>query len=420
MTERDGVRWITRGGRRAASATAARSGWKAWHTVVCPLLRRGFISYIDRTNISVASIAMKEQFGWTETTKGFVLSSFFVGYLLLQVVSGTLANKYGGKIVLGVAVLWWSLFTMLTPPAAMLSLSALIGARIALGLGEAAVFPASINMIGRWVPVASRLARRRVVHERTVARHGGVASAHGLAHPRVWLADAVLRLRHRRVRVGRGLGSRSWQRSWRRSRASAGRTPADSMAQDLRTPAVWAIIINHFCSNWTLYVLLAWLPSYFKTTFGVSLANAGSSLGGAVAHELRDGATSPAHLADGMINARPTLRRSYASSCRRPGCSAPRSFYSSFIRRARRATGMLLMCGATGTLALCIAGYTVNSFDIAPRYADVIWGISNTFATVPGIVGVAVTGWLVRAHGNVLRALRRHRGGRRWWERSCF
>ena len=125
----------------------------AWFTVVLLCSAAVFIAYIDRTNISVASIAMKEQFRWTETTKGFVLSSFFIGYLILQIASGTLANKYGGKIVLGVAVIWWSLFTILTPPAAFLSFPALIAARIALGLGEAAVFPASINMIGRWVPV---------------------------------------------------------------------------------------------------------------------------------------------------------------------------------------------------------------------------------------------------------------------------
>src|SRR5215468_10658334 len=92
-------------GVAAASATRARQGWKAWHTVVGLCGAAVFISYIDRTNISVASIPMKEQFGWTETTKGFVLSSFFFGYMLLQVASGTLANKYGGKIILGVAVL---------------------------------------------------------------------------------------------------------------------------------------------------------------------------------------------------------------------------------------------------------------------------------------------------------------------------
>ena len=41
------------------------------------------------------------------------------------------------------------------------------------------------------------------------------------------------------------------------------------------TPAVWAIVVAHFCANWLLYLLLAWTPSYFKTTFHVSLSDAG-------------------------------------------------------------------------------------------------------------------------------------------------
>ena len=115
-----------------------------------------FISYIARTNISVAAIAMKDDLGWTETQKGIVLSSFFVGYLLLMAVTGAAANRFGGGLVIGVAVLWWSAWTALTPPAAMMSLGALIAARIALGLGEAAVFPAAMNMISRWVPPERR------------------------------------------------------------------------------------------------------------------------------------------------------------------------------------------------------------------------------------------------------------------------
>src|SRR5205823_4821037 len=43
----------------------------------------------------------------------------------------------------------------------------------------------------------------------------------------------------------------------------------------LAEPAVWAVFVAHFCSNWSLYVLLAWLPTYFKSTFGVSLTDAG-------------------------------------------------------------------------------------------------------------------------------------------------
>ena len=89
----------------SAPAAAPAPRWSPAYTVVLLCFAAVFISYIDRTNISVAAIAMQEEFAWSETTKGFVLSSFFVGYILLQVVSAGLANKYGGKLLLGVAVI---------------------------------------------------------------------------------------------------------------------------------------------------------------------------------------------------------------------------------------------------------------------------------------------------------------------------
>jgi ACS family sodium-dependent inorganic phosphate cotransporter len=61
---------------------------------------------------------------------------------------------------------------------------------------------------------------------------------------------------------------------------------------------------------------------------------------------------------------------------------------------------VVLMCGATATSACAMSGFGPNCFDIAPKYADVIWGISNTFATLPGIVGVYVTGWLLDRTGS--------------------
>ena len=75
-----------------------------------------FICYVDRVNISLAIGAMAKEFGWDKTTSGFVMSSFFIGYLLTQVPGGALAGRYGGKWVLAGGVLLWSLFTALTPP----------------------------------------------------------------------------------------------------------------------------------------------------------------------------------------------------------------------------------------------------------------------------------------------------------------
>src|SRR5215510_14534648 len=115
-----------------------------------------FICYIDRVNMSVAIIPMAEEFKWDQTTKGIVLSSFFYGYLATQVLGGWLADRYGGKAVLSFGVLWWSIFTMLTPPAATISLTVLFMARVGMGLGEGVAFPAIHNLFARWAPVQER------------------------------------------------------------------------------------------------------------------------------------------------------------------------------------------------------------------------------------------------------------------------
>ena len=74
-----------------------------------------FICYIDRVNISVAIIPMQEQFGWSESQVGIILGSFYFGYMITMIIGGYLADKYGGKKVLGYALLIWSLFTIITP-----------------------------------------------------------------------------------------------------------------------------------------------------------------------------------------------------------------------------------------------------------------------------------------------------------------
>jgi ACS family sodium-dependent inorganic phosphate cotransporter len=61
---------------------------------------------------------------------------------------------------------------------------------------------------------------------------------------------------------------------------------------------------------------------------------------------------------------------------------------------------VVLMCCATGVGALAMSGFAPNCFDVAPRHADVIYGVSNTFATLPGIIGVYVTGALVDQTGS--------------------
>ena len=354
-----------------ATAAVLPKRWYSWYTVVLLCSAAVFIAYIDRTNISVASIAMKEQFGWTETTKGYVLSSFFIGYLVLQIASGALANKYGGKIVLGASVVWWSVFTILTPPAALLSFPALIAARIALGLGEAAVFPASVNMIGRWVPAERRsravaicisgLSLGTVV---SLPLTGALVRSHGWPSP--FYVFGVVGL--------------VWAAVWFFS-VGSGRSstvPHDEVAargpipwsRILGSAPVWAIFACHFANNWILYLLLAWLPSYFKSTFGVSLTNAGLL---SAAPWLVTFATAnlAGMLADNMLSAgrSATFVRKLLQTVGSGGCALS---LLALPHVGSVTAGVVVMCCASGMLGLCQAGFPVNGFDIAPDRKRVV------------------------------------------------
>lgn len=75
------------------------------------------------------------------------------GYLLTQVLGGIWADKFGGKVVLGLGVVWWSLATACTPIAAQMGLPALLAARALMGIGEGVAMPAMNNMLSRWALV---------------------------------------------------------------------------------------------------------------------------------------------------------------------------------------------------------------------------------------------------------------------------
>jgi ACS family sodium-dependent inorganic phosphate cotransporter len=375
------------------------SGWPRYYTVVLLLFAAVFISYIDRTNISVAAIAMQQDLGWTETDKGIVLSAFFIGYLLLMAASGALANRYGGWLVLGIAVIWWSAWTALTPPAAMMSLGALVLARVALGLGEAAVFPASMNLIARWVPPERRSRATALVVSAVplgtvfaLPVTGWLVRSYGWQLP-FYLFGAIGLL---------------WYAAWHvlARDGSPGDSSAGSLSPGprsipwgrlLRLPAVWAIIVAQFATNWGLYVLLAWLPSYFKTTFGVSLASAGL-LSAAPWLVNFIAANVAGAWADRML--RSGRSAAFVRKLMQGIALAGSAIFMLLLTQATTPTAaVVIMCFATATLACAVSGFAPNCFDIAPKYADVIWGVSNTFATLPGIVGVYITGWLVDRTG---------------------
>lgn len=63
-------------------------------------------------------------------------------------LGGSLADRFGGKLVLAAGVSLWSLFTCLTPSAAASGTCTLLAARVLLGVGEGVAFPSIHSIIG--------------------------------------------------------------------------------------------------------------------------------------------------------------------------------------------------------------------------------------------------------------------------------
>jgi ACS family sodium-dependent inorganic phosphate cotransporter len=376
----------------------------------------GVIAYTDRVNISVAAVAMKEHFGWTQTQKGFVLSAFFIGYMLCMFIAGMLATRFGGKRVAGGAVLIWSLFTLLTPLAAIISFPVLVAARIGMGMGEAGLFPAAYELFGRWIPLSERArATSRFSSGIPLGTVIGLGASGWLVTRYGWPAPFYVF----------GLAGLGWMILWcwlvqnhpppelpvatetpfavqsvrRMDITNYERAPWRLLL--LSRPAL-GIVIGQFAGAWTLYMLLSWLPSYFREVQGLSIANAGLFSTGpwlAMAVTMNLGGL----ISDRMIRngASTTLTRKIMQC---GGLVASAAFLLAAHGAHSPTTALILLIGALAALGFIWCGFAAAILDIAPRHSGLLVGYSNTVGQIPGIIGVIVTGWLVDITGTYAAA----------------
>jgi len=112
------------------------------------------ITYMDRSNISIAAPAIATEFGFNKTEIALVFSAFAWAYAAGQVPGGWLADFFGPKRVLLVIVPFWSLMTAATAWAS--GATSLFVVRFAFGLGEAGAFPTASRAMQLWFPKSER------------------------------------------------------------------------------------------------------------------------------------------------------------------------------------------------------------------------------------------------------------------------
>jgi MFS family permease len=406
--------------------------------------------YAMRCNLSVAAQSMQDQFGWSEPTKGWVLSAFFVGYFFGQVPGGWLATRYGGKWVFGVGVLVTAVLTLALPVATCgtllcplnttnatnasslaswtepahahesSNLTALVLVRILMGLCEGTTFPALYALFAKWVPPAER---SRMVAWTLVGCQLGTIVAFPVSG---WIASIV---------PAPGAGLVVYLERWpgvfyifgsagvlwfAMFCATVYSSPADhpriaaaerryievaiGPAAETRVPPSLyltlltnrhslAIFIGHATCNWAFYLMLTAMPMYVEKMLGFDLENAGVlSVAPYLGYTCL--ATAAAPIADRLI---PTHgRRRVRIGVQLLASLLPAALFIILGYTSDVAAAVALLTLAVSVSGINGSGFGANVLDICPRYSGILFSLSNTLATIPGIVAPLVTGAIVQ------------------------
>ncbi|XP_059148786.1 uncharacterized transporter slc-17.2-like [Physella acuta] len=390
--------------------------------IVCMVSRNTSVSLMNSTSSDSECVASHNStredddlggtLDWTKTLQGTILGSFFWGYLVGQIPAGWLATRFGGKWIFGVTMLISSICTLLTPVLAQASEYALIFVRVVLGVVTGMTFPAMHTIWGKWAPPLERT--KLITFTYAGAQVGivvtfplsGYLCKYGFAGgwPSVFYVTGVCcfvwtivwillvsddPLDHKRIsEVERDYITRSLK-----SCAVTKKSFKVPWLKIVTSLPVWAIIVANVTSDWGAYTLLTNIPTYINEVLKFDITDNGAvsalpyilfwlviNIGGWVADLIRDkhvlstGVTRKVFTALGkLLPAVMLVGLGYVS------CSQP-------------TLAIILLVLSVSLTGIQYSGFLVNHVDIAPAFAGILFGISNSLAAVTGFISPVIVG----------------------------
>src|SRR6266576_1302601 len=393
---------------------AAQSPIPVRYVLVFWLFLLSAVAFLDRTNISIPGIFLRSEYHLTNQQLGRVFSAFLIGYAAFQVPGGWLAERMGPRRLLTLGVLWWGVFTVLTtvvPTKLGGALLLLMGVRIALGAGEAVVYPASNQFVARWFPVRERGIANGWIFAGVgagagltppllswIVTHQGWRSSFWFSaiigfvvgavwflisrdtpdeHPHISTREVTL------IREGLRVNAPAESAIADKPSASNGRSVCGTIAG---SPSVWAVTFSYFTYGWVAWIFFSWFYTYLAEVRRLDLKTS------ATYTMLPFIALTICCLLGGILNDWASKR--YGLRVGRCALAAASLFltallltFGSTLHNARSAS--LVLAASMGALYISQSSFWSVTADIAGVHSGVVSGVMNTGCQIGG----AATAW---------------------------
>lgn len=250
------------------------------------------INYLDRQVVGILKPVLEQQFSWTESDYGAIVTAFTASYALGMVVFGRIIDKIGTKMGYSLSIVVWSLAAM--AHAAARSTFGFGIARAALGIGESGNFPAAIKTVAEWFPKKERALATGLFN--CGANVGAIAAPllvpwivalYGWeeafiltgAVGFVWLVAWIIfyEIPSKQKRLGKAEYDYIHSDNEEETPDEVKEKPM-KWGRLLFIRQTWVFIVGKFFTDPIWYFFLFWLPSYFSSTFDLNLSKLGLPL----------------------------------------------------------------------------------------------------------------------------------------------
>jgi len=354
------------------------------------------LTFFDRITLSVATPDMMKEFGWNPAVMGIMLSTFAWTYLLVQIPSGYMVDRFGIRRIFAWSLGLWSLATIAT--GAVRGMLSLGFCRVLLGLTEGPVYPGFAKLLHIWFNPRERASAMTLL---SVAMNIGMAVG-------VWVAAVIIHhYGWRSMFFFTGVVSLFFIPVWLRYYREF--TPFESPAQKVQGPRIrwyhllkdrnlFSIVMGRFCVTYSFWLFINWLPAYFVTAWGFSL--------------LKTGLFSTVIFVSGLFG-KPLLgwvgdhliKRGWSVTASRKLTLTVYSLlgasigFAAIAKDPYIAAALLILAEITGQVAGAIAMAT--SADLAPGpLAAQVGGMVNMTTALAGIIAPILTGIILSQTGS--------------------